>query len=111
MLGFVHPILMASWGEAMPFGIFPHLDWTGVQRGFRGTAIQEVYDRRVLASLAAANKVPVSLPSPGDFGPHAGANHRRVWHPHGAGHLSGGPPRAGGRLAQDQLRHLPQRRL
>ena len=28
MLGFIRPMLMGSWGEAVPFGIFPHLDWT-----------------------------------------------------------------------------------
>ncbi|MEJ2504475.1 MAG: hypothetical protein P8177_14385, partial [Gemmatimonadota bacterium] len=28
VLGFLRPILMGSWGEAVPFGIFPHLDWT-----------------------------------------------------------------------------------
>ncbi|WP_295638020.1 photosynthetic reaction center subunit M [uncultured Methylibium sp.] len=28
VLGFFRPILMGSWGEAVPFGIFPHLDWT-----------------------------------------------------------------------------------
>jgi photosynthetic reaction center M subunit len=28
VLGFIRPILMGSWGEAVPFGIFPHLDWT-----------------------------------------------------------------------------------
>ncbi len=27
-LGFIRPILVGSWGEAVPFGIFPHLDWT-----------------------------------------------------------------------------------
>ena len=27
-LGFFRPLLMGSWGEAVPFGIFPHLDWT-----------------------------------------------------------------------------------
>ena len=27
-LGFVRPLLMGSWAEAVPFGIFPHLDWT-----------------------------------------------------------------------------------
>jgi photosynthetic reaction center M subunit len=26
--GFIRPVLMGSWGEAPPFGIFPHLDWT-----------------------------------------------------------------------------------
>jgi len=28
VLGFIRPGLMGSWGEAVPFGIFPHLDWT-----------------------------------------------------------------------------------
>jgi photosynthetic reaction center M subunit len=27
-LGFIRPVLMGSWAEAVPFGIFPHLDWT-----------------------------------------------------------------------------------
>ncbi|MEL6961204.1 MAG: photosynthetic reaction center subunit M [Pseudomonadota bacterium] len=25
--GFFRPLAMGSWGEAVPFGIFPHLDW------------------------------------------------------------------------------------
>jgi photosynthetic reaction center M subunit len=28
VLGFIRPLLMGNWGEAVPFGIFPHLDWT-----------------------------------------------------------------------------------
>ncbi|MEQ8621376.1 MAG: photosynthetic reaction center subunit M [Thalassobaculaceae bacterium] len=28
VLGFIRPLLMGSWAEAVPFGIFPHLDWT-----------------------------------------------------------------------------------
>jgi len=28
VLGFIRPLLMGDWGEAVPFGIFPHLDWT-----------------------------------------------------------------------------------
>jgi photosynthetic reaction center M subunit len=28
VLGFFRPILMGSCGEAVPYGIFPHLDWT-----------------------------------------------------------------------------------
>lgn len=28
VLGFIRPVLMGSWSEAVPFGIFPHLDWT-----------------------------------------------------------------------------------
>ncbi len=28
VLGFIRPVFMGSWGEAVPYGIFPHLDWT-----------------------------------------------------------------------------------
>ncbi len=28
VLGFFRPILMGSWSEAVPYGLFPHLDWT-----------------------------------------------------------------------------------
>jgi photosynthetic reaction center M subunit len=28
VLGFLRPLLMGSWSEAVPFGILPHLDWT-----------------------------------------------------------------------------------
>lgn len=28
VLGFFRPILMGSWSEAVPYGMFPHLDWT-----------------------------------------------------------------------------------
>jgi photosynthetic reaction center M subunit len=28
VLGFIRPIMMGSWGEAVPFGIAAHLDWT-----------------------------------------------------------------------------------
>ena len=28
VLGFIRPILMGKWSEAVPFGIFTHLDWT-----------------------------------------------------------------------------------
>ena len=27
VLGFIRPVMMGNWGEAVPFGIFPHLDW------------------------------------------------------------------------------------
>jgi photosynthetic reaction center M subunit len=27
VLGFIRPVLMGTFGEAVPFGIFPHLDW------------------------------------------------------------------------------------
>jgi photosynthetic reaction center M subunit len=28
VLGFIRPMLLGSWSEAVPFGIFSHLDWT-----------------------------------------------------------------------------------
>ena len=28
VLGFIRPVLMGSWSEAVPFGVFTHLDWT-----------------------------------------------------------------------------------
>lgn len=28
VLGFIRPVLIGSWSEAVPFGIFTHLDWT-----------------------------------------------------------------------------------
>ncbi|MEI6417946.1 MAG: photosynthetic reaction center subunit M [Sphingomonadales bacterium] len=28
VLGFIRPMMMGNWSEAVPFGIFPHLDWT-----------------------------------------------------------------------------------
>lgn len=28
VLGFIRPVMMGSWSEAVPFGIFTHLDWT-----------------------------------------------------------------------------------
>ncbi len=28
VLGFIRPMLMGSWSEAVPFGLLPHLDWT-----------------------------------------------------------------------------------
>ena len=28
VLGFIRPLLMGTWSEAVPFGIFTHLDWT-----------------------------------------------------------------------------------
>jgi photosynthetic reaction center M subunit len=28
VLGLIRPIMMGSWSEAVPYGIFPHLDWT-----------------------------------------------------------------------------------
>jgi photosynthetic reaction center cytochrome c subunit len=49
-----------------------------VQRGYRGTGMDEIYNPRMMAKLVAANKVPASLPSLGDSGPKAGAIYKNV---------------------------------
>jgi photosynthetic reaction center M subunit len=28
VLGFIRPLMLGHWSEAVPFGVFPHLDWT-----------------------------------------------------------------------------------
>ncbi|SHF01292.1 photosynthetic reaction center M subunit [Loktanella atrilutea] len=30
VLGLIRPIMMGAWSEAVPYGIFPHLDWTNL---------------------------------------------------------------------------------
>ncbi|MEM6617017.1 MAG: photosynthetic reaction center subunit M [Pseudomonadota bacterium] len=30
VLGFIRPVLLGQWSEAVPFGIFTHLDWTNL---------------------------------------------------------------------------------
>ncbi|MCE2749029.1 MAG: photosynthetic reaction center subunit M [Rhodobacter sp.] len=30
VLGLIRPVLLGSWSEAVPYGIFPHLDWTNL---------------------------------------------------------------------------------
>jgi photosynthetic reaction center cytochrome c subunit len=49
-----------------------------IQRGYRGTAMDEIYNPRLLAKLEAENKVPASLPPFGNAGPKAGATYKNV---------------------------------
>jgi photosynthetic reaction center cytochrome c subunit len=49
-----------------------------VQRGYRGTGMEEIYNPRILSEQIAANKVPGSLPYLGDAGPKAGAAYKNV---------------------------------
>jgi photosynthetic reaction center cytochrome c subunit len=49
-----------------------------VQRGYRGTGMDEIYNPRFLATEAAANKVPAALPSFGSTGPKAGTVYKNV---------------------------------
>jgi photosynthetic reaction center M subunit len=62
-LGFFRPILMGAWGEAPPFGIFPHLDWTvafSIREGnlyydpFHMLSIVFLYGSAVLFAMHAA---------------------------------------------------------
>jgi hypothetical protein len=50
----------------------------GIQRGYRGLAMQEVYNPRFVANALAANHIPASLPRLPDAGPKAGAVYKNV---------------------------------
>ena len=69
VLGFIRPILMGSWGEAVPFGIFPHLDWTAafsIRYGnlfynpFHMLSIAFLYGSTLLFAMHAATILAVS---------------------------------------------------
>lgn len=49
-----------------------------VQRGFRGTGMEQVYNPRTLAVVAAANQLPAVLPPAPTDGPKAGATMQNV---------------------------------
>ena len=63
VLGFIRPLMMGSWSEAVPFGIFPHLDWTAafsIRYGnlfynpFHMLSIAFLYGSAVLFAMHAA---------------------------------------------------------
>ena len=69
VLGFFRPILMGSWSEAVPFGIFPHLDWTAafsIRYGnlfynpFHMLSIAFLYGSAVLFAMHGATILAVS---------------------------------------------------
>ena len=49
-----------------------------IQRGYRGTGMEEIYNPRFVATELAANKIPASLPKLPDAGPKAGAVYKNV---------------------------------
>ena len=49
-----------------------------IQRGFRGVAMEQNYNPRLLANYVAENQAPASLPSVGNAGPKAGAVYKNV---------------------------------
>lgn len=68
-LGFFRPLLMGSWGEAVPFGIFPHLDWTAafsIRYGnlfynpFHALSIAFLYGSTLLFAMHGATVLAVS---------------------------------------------------
>jgi photosynthetic reaction center M subunit len=68
-LGFIRPVLMGSWGEAVPFGIFPHLDWTAaisIRYGnfyynpFHALSIAFLYGSAVLFAMHGGTILAVS---------------------------------------------------
>jgi photosynthetic reaction center cytochrome c subunit len=49
-----------------------------IQRGYRGTAMDQIYNPRIVADELAANKIPASLPPLGNGGPKAGTIYKNV---------------------------------
>ena len=69
VLGFIRPILMGSWSEAVPYGIFTHLDWTNnfsLNHGnlfynpFHGLSIAFLYGSALLFAMHGATILAVS---------------------------------------------------
>jgi photosynthetic reaction center M subunit len=69
VLGFIRPLLMGSWSEAVPFGIFPHLDWTAafsIRYGnlfynpFHALSIAFLYGSALLFAMHAATILAVT---------------------------------------------------
>ncbi|MGF1474578.1 MAG: photosynthetic reaction center subunit M [Geminicoccaceae bacterium] len=69
VLGFIRPLLMGSWSEAVPFGIFPHLDWTAafsIRYGnlfynpFHALSIVFLYGATLLFAMHGATILAVS---------------------------------------------------
>ena len=69
VLGFIRPVLMGSWAEAVPFGIFSHLDWTAafsIRYGnlfynpFHALSIAFLYGATLLFAMHGATILAVS---------------------------------------------------
>ena len=69
VLGFIRPVLMGSWAEAVPFGIFPHLDWTAAfslrygnlfYNPFHALSIAFLYGSTLLFAMHGATILAVS---------------------------------------------------
>jgi photosynthetic reaction center M subunit len=69
VLGFFRPLLMGSWSECVPYGIFPHLDWTNnfslrygnlFYNPFHALSIAFLYGSALLFAMHAATILAVS---------------------------------------------------
>ena len=69
VLGLFRPILMGSWSEAVPYGIFPHLDWTNLfsithgnlfYNPFHALSIAFLYRSALLFAMHGATILAVS---------------------------------------------------
>ncbi len=69
VLGLIRPILMGSWSEAVPYGIFPHLDWTtafSIRYGnlfynpFHALSITFLYGSTMLFAMHGATVLAIS---------------------------------------------------
>jgi len=69
VLGLIRPILMGSWSEAVPYGIFSHLDWTNtfsITHGnlfynpFHALSIAFLYGSALLFAMHAGTILAVS---------------------------------------------------
>jgi photosynthetic reaction center M subunit len=69
VLGFIRPILMGRWSEAVPFGVFSHLDWTNsfslnygnlFYNPFHMLSIVFLYGSALLFAMHAATILAVS---------------------------------------------------
>jgi photosynthetic reaction center M subunit len=69
VLGFFRPLAMGSWSEAVPFGIFPHLDWTAAfslrygnlfYNPFHALSIVFLYGSALLFAMHGATILAVS---------------------------------------------------
>jgi len=69
VLGLIRPILMGSWSEAVPYGIFSHLDWTNLfsitygnlfYNPFHALSIAFLYGSALLFAMHGATILAVS---------------------------------------------------
>ena len=69
VLGLIRPVFMGSWSEAVPYGIFPHLDWTNTfsltygnlfYNPFHALSIVFLYGSALLFAMHGATILAVS---------------------------------------------------